>query len=265
MSVSKIVVTSDLHLGITNKDEIRALVDEINAFLPDFLVVAGDIGELGCFEECLKILDGVKVHKRAFLAGNHDLWVPDKGVSSVERWEKILPGIAKDLGWVWLEDEILSVGKAAVVGSIAWYDYSAGAGDVSVEEFRQNKRLFNNDANFMDVEWDDVAFARSCQEGLLSRLKRADQQFEEIIVVTHVPVFKEQKVEHLSDEPFAHAYFYNFSLGEQILRFSKVREVVSGHTHRGVEAFLECCDVRARVIASDYHAPGYVIVGVPAS
>ena len=43
----KIVVTSDIHLGITTEDELEDLIEEISCLEPDVLIAAGDLGEFG--------------------------------------------------------------------------------------------------------------------------------------------------------------------------------------------------------------------------
>ncbi len=43
--MSRIIVTSDLHLGISTVQEIQALAEQIASAQPDLTVLAGDLGE----------------------------------------------------------------------------------------------------------------------------------------------------------------------------------------------------------------------------
>src|SRR5215469_7757164 len=90
-----VVVTSDLHLGITNKNQLQALAEDIAAKRPDLTVLAGDIGEgLPNLVACLKLFLGVP-GVVGVLAGNHDLWAR-RGYHSKELWERHLPEAVRD-------------------------------------------------------------------------------------------------------------------------------------------------------------------------
>ena len=78
---------------------------------------------------------------------------------------------------------------------------------------------------------------------------------------THVPAFSEQLVPMAGDHPIADSYFGNLTLGSRLIKYPKVRTVVSGHTHREVP--LQTIRSAGREIAiatlrSDYRAPKYL-------
>ncbi|MGZ3585250.1 MAG: metallophosphoesterase, partial [Ktedonobacterales bacterium] len=84
-----IVVTSDLHLGITNEARIRQLAEYIETEQPDLTVLAGDIGEgLQNVRACLSLFSRLP-GTVAVLAGNHDVWA--RGHHSQDLWERHLP------------------------------------------------------------------------------------------------------------------------------------------------------------------------------
>jgi predicted phosphohydrolase len=122
--MGKVVIVSDLHLGITSANAISEMVYAIEAEKPDLTVLAGDIGEgLENFRACLKLFAHIPGDV-AVIAGNHDVWALTD-VSSQELWERALPDAVKDVGMIWLEETDWRYGAVAVVGSLAWYDYSA--------------------------------------------------------------------------------------------------------------------------------------------
>lgn len=121
----RVVVTSDLHLGITSARQISAMASTIAAADPALTVLAGDIGEgLDTFQSCLALF-ALLPGDKAVLAGNHDLWA-HAGRSSDALWTQHLPSAAA-AGMLWLEKANWAFGNVAVAGSFTWYDYSAAA------------------------------------------------------------------------------------------------------------------------------------------
>ena len=120
----RICVTSDVHLGLTAEAVVEALVDAIAAERPDLTVIAGDVGEgLRAFRRCLAIFARLP-GDLGVIAGNHDLWA-GQGVSSQQLWSTALPAATREAGRIYLEDEDWRRDGIAVVGTVAWYDYSA--------------------------------------------------------------------------------------------------------------------------------------------
>jgi predicted phosphohydrolase len=272
--VPRVIVTSDLHYdpegNLTAPKNVEALAGRIADSSPDAVVLAGDLAhELGPFRRCLECFADVGVPV-GVLAGNHDVWFDRQaGLSSQLLWERALPEVTRDLGMVWLEEETIRLGPVAVVGSMAWYDYSGvdPTQRASAEEHWREKDRFNNDAVWIDWPWRDVELAEELRLGLVSRLAlaAADDGVEKVLVATHVPILEAQMTRKPEDPRWArsNAYFGHLTLGAEVLREPKVVEVVSGHTHTGRDAWVErapLASIRARVVGSDYDEPAYVIV-----
>jgi len=269
----RIVVTSDLHLGITTEDEILALVERIAAEQPDLTVLAGDIGEgLHNVTECLRLFRGMP-GEVAVLMGNHDVWVHEGGPSSQELWEHALPDVVRDAGMLWLEDAVWRRDDLAVVGSIAWYDYSAidpTVGPFTIEQIADYKARKFPDAFFMDWPWTDQEFSTRCGDGLVARLQALedDPTIQTTFAITHDPLFEVQMLRKPGDIGWGktNAFFGNLTLGRRLLPCRKLRWVISGHTHIGRSGLVErpeIADARpigAYVLPSDYHTPVHVVV-----
>jgi predicted phosphohydrolase len=266
----RIIVTSDLHLGITGKYQLRTLAENIAAERPDLTILAGDIGEgMRNFVACLDIfscLPGVV----GVLAGNHDVWAR-YGYHSKDLWECYLPRAVRAAGMLWLEDMTWRHDGVAVVGSMAWYDYSAA--DTAVppyppEFFAVNKGKYNADGWHIDWPWADSEFADRLGERLIARLDHAehDASLRAILVVTHVPLCEEQIVRRVGNLRWGlgNAYFGNLTLGRRVLQYQKVRAIISGHTHvgrKGDTSRQHCpgaSPVQVMVVPSDYQQPDYV-------
>ena len=270
----KLVVTADLHLRNTKRSEITAMLDRAIAEVPDVdaLAIAGDIGEgSGPFRTVLKMarkrFDTVLV-----LCGNHDLYVAPgynrAEVTSQQLWDELLPKIIADTGCIDLERNVWRCGAIAVVGTIAWYDYSAAEKRLVMPDawYERRKRDLIAD-RWIDWSKTDKEFAAEVSESFLGRLEAAekDPSVEEVVVLTHDPIFECQMIRHPDDYGWScrNAYFGNLTLGAEVLQFSKVRQVISGHTHNptgGEVPRKGMPSVSAVVIDSDYNRPGFLTV-----
>lgn len=263
----KLAVTSDLHLPITEAASIADLARDVEAFGPDALVVAGDVGEsLADFRRCLELLKQFVSCPVWVVAGNHDLWVRQTG-SSERLFTEELPLATVLAGCRWLEGEAFVIGGVAVAGSIAWYDYSAAdpAVTATVEQFAKNKQYYNMDALMVAWGWTDVEFAARVGTALTATLDRleADAAVKRTVVVTHVPLLECQMCRKPGnhDWGFSNAYFGNLALGRAVLQRRKVTHIVSGHTHierHGHERTSDGRLVEAHVLASDYRKPAWL-------
>lgn len=231
----RIVITADLHYRPADRDQFLAFADDVAAQSPDCLVVAGDIGHpLRLFHRALQLFDDL-TSPRLFIAGNHDLYRGE--FDSRTLWEHALPRATRAEGFVWLEDEVVRLGRVAIVGTMAWYDYSARAAQAPDDPavLAAAKQLVIHDADYIDWPWSDVAMARYLARGFERRLQQAvqDPAVEQIVVVTHVPIFPEAVPERPDVEMWTlmRAYMGNFTLGGLVRRTPKVTHVISGHIH----------------------------------
>ncbi|HZC06254.1 MAG TPA: metallophosphoesterase [Ktedonobacterales bacterium] len=268
--MTRVVITSDLHLGITTAEEIEPLIPMIAEEQPDLTVIAGDIGKrLGDINACLAMFKGIPGDLAA-LAGNHDVWMHGDDHSAI-LWERGIPEAVRRAGALWLEEASWRRDGLAVAGSIAWYDYTGA--DPSIPPQTENywmdlKRRLHPDARYLDWPWSDIDFATRCGDALMDRAAAldADPKVTDLLLITHVPIFREQIVNRteIPNWGYGNAFFGNLTLGERVRRLGKLRAVVSGHTHIGRRVTL--ADERATpawVVPSDFHAPRFVVYEHP--
>lgn len=271
----RVAVAPDLHYdregNLTPPDVLAALREELEAAGVDAVVLAGDLGHP--FEEllaCLEVFSGLTVPV-GVVAGNHDVWRDDRrGLESADLLRRHLPDAVREAGMVWLEADDLRIGAVAVVGSLAWYDYSAAPAHLPHDAawYARMKGQCNADAWRVDWPWDDVAVAASLRAGLVRRLERleADPGVERVVVVTHVPLFECQMTRRPGDEYWerTNAYFGNLETGRAVARFGKVAAVASGHTHQAEAGEVErgggLAPIRAVTVGSDYGEPRFEVL-----
>jgi predicted phosphodiesterase len=271
----RLAVTSDLHYdragSLTPPDAIEALARQIARQRPELLILAGDLGHgVENFRRCVASFSGV-APRLAVLAGNHDVWRdPHLDLSSQRLLDEALPGVCAELGATWLETSVLRVGSVAVVGSLAWYDYSAIDAEQAhhAPQLPALKRLLNNDANWIDWPHSDPQVAARLGDALLRRIEDldGDQEIHQIVVATHVPLLEEQMVRRPDNANWgvSNAFFGNLSLGRRVAAFPKVSLLVSGHTHFARDGVVPrpCGPLRHAVIGSDYGAPAFRVFDV---
>ena len=198
-------------------------------------MLAGDLGHpLRLFRRALQLFADLSC-PRLVLAGNHDLYHGEHDSRTL--WQQALPEATRAEGCIWLEDEIVRLGDVAVIGTMAWYDYSAYAGPepLTPAALRAAKHLVNHDADYINWPWSDVAVARYLAKGFARRLQAAvaNPAVQRIVVVTHVPIFP-AAVPDRPDVPMwtlLRAYMGNFPLGKLVQATPKVSTVISGHIH----------------------------------
>lgn len=267
----RLLVTSDLHYDLrghlTERATIEAMIDRMIDERADAVVLAGDNAHgLDAFAGCVALFRrlGCPVY---VLAGNHDVWKDKvRGITSEVLWTRELAAATAAAGATWLETTTARFGNVGLAGSLAWYDYSAIDRGVSATktEIADLKSHFNNDANWIDWPRTDIAFANELSDGLVQRVRSLadDAAIAHIVVVTHVPIFEEQmhRKPHDRGWGFANAYYGNLTLGERLKHEPKLRAVVSGHTHWGIDETVQrngLTPLAVRVVGSDYKIPNF--------
>jgi 3',5'-cyclic AMP phosphodiesterase CpdA len=246
----RILVTADLHYRPSQRDIYLAFARWVEAQEPDCFIISGDVGHpLRLYRRALQLFTGLSC-PRLLIAGNHDLYRGEHDSRAL--WETVLPGTARDEGFVWLEDTVVTlplalrdgVGtgrdespKIGICGTLAWYDYSSRHPDLGYtdDDYRHLKGIVNHDADYIDWPWSDVAMARFLTRRFDERLLSLEQDpgVHQILVVTHMPVFEQAVAHHVESSTWRllSAYMGNLTLGELLRGSSKVTHVVSGHIH----------------------------------
>jgi hypothetical protein len=244
----RIFVTGDLHYLPTRRDIYLAFAERLKAEQPDCLVVVGDVGHpVRLFRRALQLFADFTC-PRLLIAGNHDVYRGEH--DSRVLWEEVLPQVTREEGFIWLEDEnvTLPLPSAATTGAVTtqlgicgtmgWYDYSSHAPHLtySPSDYRTLKHLVNHDADYVNWPWSDLAMARYLSRRFADRLWRLHENAAvgQVLVVTHMPPFAEAIPRHPESDSWSllSAYLGNFTLGELLRRMPKVTHVVSGHIHR---------------------------------
>jgi 3',5'-cyclic AMP phosphodiesterase CpdA len=213
----KIGICSDIHVHRHDQaDEVRALLEHLNSQRDlDLLICAGDLSHRST--EVRSFLRAVTLDcPRAWVPGNHDLWVIDaeSDEDSAElRYRTVLPAISKAEDWHYLPGGplVLDGARRAVVGTTGWFT------DRGYSEW------FDAEAD----ERDDALATRLANE-LERHIDAAPKAARLIVVTHHVP-----HPECLPPEGDARRAEHSVRIAEVIARHAKrIELVVHGHKHR---------------------------------
>jgi len=268
MSV-QLAFTADLHWGhgARGLEANELLVDFVHKQPPDVLVLAGDVGTAGNWDECLQRFADLPCRK-AVVPGNHDLWVTSDGpLDSLQLYREDLPRRAALYGFHYLDHGPLILREAdlALVGCINWYDYSWSLDtlrrDFPDELHRLASKRFtrgrHNDANFIRWPLDDERFTAQVVQTLGTHLDQALTQVKKAIVVVHHPPLYDLSFPRPPEIQTLDSLLWDALVGntamEELLRAhaDRIAFVFCGHTHRAREANLG--PIRGYNIGGDYH------------
>jgi len=287
----KIAFTTDTHLmlnskWLTSENQIKSLRDNIQAENPDVIIHGGDIGEvredLRNFTEVLQILGNTQ--NNLLIAGNHDLWTGPgtENKTSKELWNNTIPKMCLDYNWHYLEQNNWTKSGIAVVGSYLHYDYSSADPKGAIinyiksnfpdwtpdKYYEKMKKRHINDAKFFKNLPKDKDFAKLIGDAFDKRLLEAqkNESIHTIIIVTHVPCMPCQITRKPKNFEWscATAYFGNLSHVKTIMECSKIKYILSGHSHQGNRNTIKLNNGEAEVITlgSDYGKPLFEIIDI---
>ncbi len=121
----RIAAVADLHHEEATRGRVEAVAEAICGAEADVLVIAGDLAASGWRDvgEVLALFSDFR-GPRLMVPGNHDLWEHEPPFDTWRVYEEILPAIASEHGFHYLDSEPLVLGGIAFVGCMGWYDYS---------------------------------------------------------------------------------------------------------------------------------------------
>jgi len=258
----KIIYTSDLHIDAIpyyDHSRFRSFLYLIKAYEPDYIIFGGDNCERWEYTSQFFSLYRREIPniKTALIPGNHDLWSYHKDTKREAIYDHIRK-TCKEYDITFLEENPIVDGKILLCGTIGWYDYSAKPEAENTEFLIVNKGTMNNDGNYIISDIGDLEFAEQCKKRLLKNIRANQKNVSDILVFTHVPVLKET----LAPPPYgknarewymSNSYFYNFSIGKELLKNKKVKLIISGHVHRYMSGMSK--NVHYAVCGSDYGEP----------
>lgn len=263
----RIAFTSDLHVEY-HLEVVGLLAEEVARLAPDALVLAGDVcPDLGRLERALHLVTRAVDCPVLFLPGNHELWcggAQGPGPNSRERYEQVLPALARRAGALPLGTAPERLGPVAFVGVTGWHDGSLGAPVWPLEKLdapsaigaepgpeEQVTSVAPASMLCMDhaqVHWpdaegaplSDAALSRLMCEALAEQMERLGDHAGPVVAVTHV-LPHPGLLGEVAGTPLAAAvpHLGSRALWPILTSHPRVALVVCGHLHLPRRVLLE--------------------------
>lgn len=231
---------TDIHLNFLRADRITAFLDNVKKARPDALLITGDIGEAHDVLRHLELIgtyfDDVPVY---FVLGNHDYY--GDSIVAVRERVSVLTQDVLSLTWLPAAGGVVPLTESTcLIGHDGWADGRFG-------DFKNSKVMLNDYQMISELKGHTKsalakrlkALSAEASDYFEATLPLAVNNFQNVIVATHVPPFKEacwHEGKMSSDEYLPH--FSCKAVGDVLKREMKNNPkcnmtVLCGHTHGG--------------------------------
>jgi Icc protein len=224
---------TDIHLNFLAPDAVDAFLHGLSKVYCDGVIVSGDIGEAPDVALYLNALNTWLEKPIYFVLGNHDFY--RGSIAGIREAVKLLCAGRPHLRYLPNEGVIELTQKAGLVGADGWGDGRYGdywGRRVSLNDWLDDtKRL----AKLHELGDESAAQLRATLPDALER-------FDQVLVVTHVPPFREScwHEGRISDKDWL-PHFTCKAVGDVLLSAMKAHPekqmtILCGHTHGAGEA-----------------------------
>jgi predicted phosphohydrolase len=259
--MKRIAWLTDLHLNFLTAEELRAFLDLLADAHADGVLISGDIAESRDVASFLQQLADAAGATVCFVLGNHDFYYGS--IRGVRR--QMVELCEQDPRLVWLNTAgaLELTPRVGLVGHDGWAD--ARLGDYERSHVMMNDYVLIEEFAGVDKErrWPLLkAQADEAAHAIRQSLPQALQMYERVVLVTHVPPFREAcwHQGQISDDEWL-PHFTSHAMGTtllDIMRHYPRREltVLCGHTHGLGEARLgKYENIQVLTGGAEYGAP----------
>jgi predicted MPP superfamily phosphohydrolase len=186
----KIAWITDIHLNFVDDDGIEKFCQTMLSAEPAALLVGGDIGEAPTVQAYLEILENRLQRPIYFVLGNHDFY--QSTIAEVRNQAVALTQLSQWLHWLPAVDVVELSPRTALVGHDGWSDGRLGdffGSPVCLNDYQfiDELRGLNKDELHRKLN----ALGDEAAIHLKKVLAQALSRFDDVIVLTHVPPFRE--------------------------------------------------------------------------
>lgn len=227
---------TDVHLNFVSEDDARSFCRRLTEGAPDAILLSGDIAEAASLERWLRFVVAQTGLPVWFVLGNHDFY--GGSLAEVSALALRLGEQEPRLRWLSACEPIPLSGGVALVGQDGWGDGWLGTPErsrVRLNDWRHIRELNERDGQAPLLRLRALGEAEAA--ALAPRLAAALRAYPTVLVVTHVPPFREAcwHQGQLSDDDWL-PWFTCRALGDVLLAAADrnpTRELVvlCGHTH----------------------------------
>ena len=284
----RVLATADLHYDVwRSRQPAERLAGQMVAAGGDVLILAGDTAGIDTekLAQCLHLFARFSGRK-LLVPGNHCIWV-GPCQSSWDKYQNILPRVAAQHGFEYLDRQPALQDHVAFVGTMGWYDYSYRDESLAIpQRFYTHKlapgaaarlphyqhllagysdispQAASITARWMDGQWVKWTFldpqvTRLLADRFAQHLRWAADRAQTIVaVIHHLPFAQMLKKTGRPAWRFANAFMGSELFGQAMLDQEKCRLAICGHSHRSDEVVVG--HVRCVNIGSTYRHKRFI-------
>ena len=232
---------TDIHLDGVPSATTEAFHNTLLEADPDIVLVGGDIGSAATFQSHLEALEAKLERSIYFVLGNHDFY--GGSITEVRRQAAQLSDRSPNIRWLPKAGVVQLTDEVGLVGHGSWADGRLGNTSRSTVLLNDYVRirdfiplaLVPRFEKLRELGDEAAAFFEAV-------LTRAAERFSQVIVLTHVPPFKEASWHEgrISDEDWL-PHFACQAVGDVLVEVMRAypecqATVLCGHTHGEGEA-----------------------------
>lgn len=259
----KLAWLTDIHLNFLDQEKRELFYKEIVKCNCDAILISGDIAEAPSLIELLNEMAAQTDKIIYFVLGNHDYY---KG--QIDEMREAITALSKThqlLRWIPACKTQLLENNTALVGHDGWADGRLGDyynSKVSLNDSRMIADLFQQRVLSMDHLLQKMQqLADDDAEQLKIQIDAAvNMRAKKIIVVTHVPPFKEASIYKgkISDDGYL-PFFTSKATGDVLMQAATENPeikflVLCGHTH-GAANYSPLHNLTVKAGAAEYYKP----------
>lgn len=262
--MTRIAWVTDPHLDHAPVEAIARFRQQLNSAAPDAVVVSGDISESIHLLSALDWLRSAVDAPLWFCLGNHDFYYDsiERVRDAVEDWCQSREGVR----YLTRSEPFEIAPGVGLLGHDGWADGRTESYERSVVVMHDARLIANLAGLDKRARWDVMMrLADESARTIGTHLPWALRQWQHVIVVTHVPPFREAcwYAGAISDDHWA-PHFTNVALGQQLMAAAisapdRQITVLCGHTHGGGEA-SPAPNLKVLTGAAEYGSPAVVKV-----
>jgi len=260
---------SDLHLGHADDASVQRFFHDVATTPVDAWLIGGDIGEASSSASFLRAIEASTSQHIYFVLGNHDFYGSSR--SAIRHQIGSLTQKSPRLTWLTEAEPQILTSDVALVGDDSWADARFGDASGSLVELND----FHMIDELMELSREERISALNqlgdeAAARLAPKLARAAAICAHVIVLTHVPPFREAAwhMGRMSSDEYL-PWFSCKAVGEAIMASADARPrcrflVLCGHTHSSGSC-TPAPNIRVLTAAAQYGSPHVQTISWPSS
>jgi 3',5'-cyclic-AMP phosphodiesterase len=238
----KLAWLTDIHLNFLRPPALEAFLASLADNDADAFLIGGDIGEAPDVAKYLNAIDNALHRPVYFVLGNHDFY--SGSIARVRAEVQQLCAVCPNLHWLPDSGVVFLTADTCLIGHDGWGDGRLGDyddSDVMLNDFGLIKEFggFDEDPAVRLAKLQ--ALGDEAASHFRTVLPDALKRFPHVLVLTHVPPFREAcwhegKISSDNWLPFFSCKAVGDSLIEAMTGTERKMTVLCGHTHGGGEA-----------------------------